>query len=341
MNPSPIFAYIWVSRIGVVCCEVLLSGKLIFQALVTVGLLVWLFSRMDLQTLRDHLFSVNPAWFALAVAIYFCNLLISAIRWRLILQGVQRYAPFALLLRLNLVGAFFNQVLPGAVSGDAIRAYYTRPHSGGFSVALAVVLAERLLGLAALFVLVLLAYLGFGSHLPAQPQLLWVLGLLFAGYVGGMSVLLSARLDPWVRRLGRAGEKIQKIQIAFRQICRPQRGLVWILFWSLWVQLLSIALFWSVARALGLELAPLALWMVWPLVTLLTVIPISLAGWGLREGLLVFYLTGLGVAADQALMLSLLTGFAVLLAGLPGGLVWIFMGRTPWQRMAQDIQHES
>lgn len=315
--------------------------KFILQAAVTVGLLAWLLGRMDWQVVLNHLFAVDPAWFALAVGVYLCNLLISAMRWRLILQGLQRHAAFSFLWRLNLVGAFFNQVLPGAVSGDAVRAYYTRPHSGGFTVALAVVLAERLLGLAALFALVLLAYLAYGEALPAQPHLAWVLLLLFAGYLGGMLILLSPRLDPWVRRLGAVGGKIQRMQQAFRQICRPSLGLLWVLLLSLLVQLLSVALFWSVGRALGLHLDVLALWMVWPLVTLLTVIPISLAGWGLREGLLVFYLAGLGLAADQALVLSMLTGLAVLLAGLPGGLVWLLMGRVSWRRMEEDIQHES
>ena len=270
--------------------------------------------------------------------IYGANLFISAIRWKVILHSLGAHLPLPVLLRLNLVGAFFNQVLPGAVSGDAVRAYYTRQEAGGMTIALAVVLAERLVGLAALLTLALIAYIWAGDALPDLSHLPLVLAGIVLAYLAGMAAILTPSLDAWLQKLGAIGEKLQKVRLAFRALFSHGSSLFWVLFWSFLVQTFSVLLFWTVAKALNLELNPIAIWVVWPLVTLFTVLPISLAGWGLREGLIVFYLSAMGVAADKALALSLLTGFAVLLAGLPGGVLWLRMGQRGQLQQVKEVQ---
>jgi hypothetical protein len=77
---------------------------------------------------------------------------------------------------------------------------------------------------------------------------------------------------------------------------------------------------------------------VWPVTSVLLTLPISLAGWGLREGVLVFFLTRQGLSVESALALSLLNGVTILLASLPGGLLWWAM---PPAKLASDknLQH--
>ncbi|MEW6611127.1 lysylphosphatidylglycerol synthase transmembrane domain-containing protein [Thermithiobacillus tepidarius DSM 3134] len=300
--------------------------KLLFQATVTVALLAWLIGRLEWRDLLRAMLAAQPGWLALALALYVANLMVSAVRGRAIMRSLARPMPLPLLLRLNWVGAFFNQVLPGAVSGDAVRAYYSRPYAGTLTTALAAVFGERLIGLGVLVLLALGACLLNGAAMAGLPHVLWVLGLAASGYLLGLGLLLASGGDGLLRRLGRVGEKLREARLALRALFRHGPDLFQVLLLSLVVQVLSLFMFWAVGRALGLQLGMAAVWIIWPLVTLLTILPVSLAGWGVREGLLVFYLAYVGVAADQALALSVLTGVVVLLASLPGGLLWLSLG---------------
>ena len=93
------------------------------------------------------------------------------------------------------------------------------------------------------------------------------------------------------------------------------------------VQFFSILTFWLLARALGEAPDAVAIWVVWPVISLFLALPISFAGWGLREGLMVFYLSYLHMGHEQALALSLLLGCTVVLTSLPGALLWIGLHR--------------
>ncbi|MGB9646762.1 MAG: lysylphosphatidylglycerol synthase transmembrane domain-containing protein, partial [Stellaceae bacterium] len=78
-----------------------------------------------------------------------------------------------------------------------------------------------------------------------------------------------------------------------------------------------------VGDAVGSPL-PLGSWMmIVPPVTLIQLVPISLAGWGVREAALVVALGWFGVPAEAALAISVLVGLCLILVGLPGGLIWL------------------
>ena len=130
-------------------------GKLILQAVMTVRLLAWIASRLTWESLTRTLVAAAPAWFLLASGLYLLSLAVAAVRWRSIMYSRERPIPLHELLALNLVGSFFNQVLPGSLSGDTARAFYSGRHSGSLTLAAAAVLGDRLLGLGALVALVL------------------------------------------------------------------------------------------------------------------------------------------------------------------------------------------
>jgi len=86
---------------------------------------------------------------------------------------------------------------------------------------------------------------------------------------------------------------------------------------------LTIAAFKLIAEAIGTHLS-LGNWaMIVPPVTLIQLLPVSLAGWGVREVALVLILGAFGVAAETALAISILSGLCMILVGLPGGLIWL------------------
>lgn len=334
------------------------------QLLVTLACFVWLYQKMDVASLQQHLHNLRWEWLVAGVASFWLLLAVSAWRWKMLIAGLvghhahlshdhlshERHSdsphsdhapppqqppqpqpqpqpnipPLRRLYAYYQVGAFFNQVLPGSVSGDFIRAFYLRPITRGLTLSLSVVLVERLLGLGVLLAMAVVAALLLAKSLGDLPFIGLLLAGMSLGYLAGCWVvarlpLPHLRFQGWqeIRRklLGARGALTKTLTNP------PLLGRIMLL--SLLVQLLFVSGLWLNANALGIGgLNAVALFVIWPVTSVLLMVPISLAGWGVRESLLVFYFGYQGMAAESALALSLLCGVSTLLASLPGGLIW-------------------
>ncbi|WP_176712575.1 lysylphosphatidylglycerol synthase transmembrane domain-containing protein [Acidithiobacillus ferrivorans] len=301
--------------------------QLLLQIVFTVGILFWLLHNTNWQELGQRFAALRPLWFVAAVLSYAMNLSVSAIRWRIILMAMERSAPMLWLLRLNWVGAYFNQVLPGSVSGDVIRAWYTRHQTHSMPLALAAVFGDRFMGLGALIAIAAVAFVLGGARVGLLPQMGWTIGILIFAYVLIVFLILSPLLNFLEKFAGKLGEKLHDIRLGMAALLRHRLALGGTIALSFVVQFFSILTFWLLARALGEAPDAVAIWVVWPVISLFLALPISFAGWGLREGLMVFYLSYLHMGHDQALALSLLLGFTGVLTSLPGALLWIGLHR--------------
>jgi len=299
----------------------------------TVAVLVWLFQKTDWPELLQRFQELRPWWFLAAAASYACNISISAGRWWVILRALSRPAPLPWLWRLNWVGAYFNQVLPGSVSGDFLRAWYTRRQAQGVPFALAAVFSDRFIGMGALVGIALAAFLLGGHTVALLPDMDKTMAVVVAGYLLIVILILTPWLNFMNTHLGKIGNSLHDIRLGMAALLRHPTALATTVGLSLIVQGFSILTFWCLAHSLGLRLDPAAVWLVWPLVSLFLALPISFAGWGLREGLVVLYLGALHIGHDAALALSLLTGATVLLTSLPGALLWLGIGRHPLARL--------
>ncbi|MFA7494830.1 MAG: lysylphosphatidylglycerol synthase transmembrane domain-containing protein [Acidithiobacillus sp.] len=301
--------------------------QLLLQIAFTAGVLFWLLHNTDWQLLGRRFAELQPWWFIAAMLSYAMNLSVSALRWRIILHAMERSAPMLWLLRLNWVGAYFNQVLPGAVSGDVIRAWYTRHQTHSMPLALAAVFGDRFMGMGALIAIAGVAFLIAGTRVGLLPQMGWTIGALAIAYVTIVILILSPFLNFLEKISGKLGEKLHDIRLGMRALLRHRLALGGTVALSFIIQLFSVLTFWLLAHALGESPDAVAIWVVWPVISLFLALPISFAGWGLREGLMVFYLGYLHMGHDQALALSLLLGFTMVLTSLPGALLWLGLHR--------------
>jgi hypothetical protein len=135
---------------------------------------------------------------------------------------------------------------------------------------------------------------------------------------GGLARHLPQRARPW---LGQAAETL-------RAYLADRRLLVAVVVLGFVFQALTLLATWAVSETLGLGLGLPLLAVVNPLVLIATALPISIGGFGVREGSYVALLAGAGVSTADATLLSLLSATALALASLPGGLVVLFGHET-------------
>jgi glycosyltransferase 2 family protein len=288
------------------------------------GLLIWLLLRhRDLGALARQMLSVGTGDLALAGACFWLLSLPSTVRWTRILAAMGHPLAFIVAFPIVLIGLFFNIVLPSSVGGDAVRMW--KLHRAGLpgQVAVISVMIDRLVALAALLLLVV-------ASLPELYQLVadraarnGVLILLAFGFAGFAVALLLDRLPQSLSRY-RLIQWVAQLSADLRRVLLNPRYAVPVLFYSLINQGGLIVVTWILARGLGLPVGWSECLLVVPFAVLISVIPISIAGWGLREGAFVAGFGLVGLPATDALALSVLYGLLNTAISLPGGLVWLF-----------------
>jgi hypothetical protein len=311
------------------------SALLFAKVGVSLALLALLFSRTDRAALAQRVRGADTLLLAGAVALYGVMLVISTWRWRLLLAAQGHQAPIGHLSASYLVATFFNNFLPSNIGGDLIRVRDSSRLTGSTTTALAIVAIDRIVGLGALYVLAVGAYLAGGPDvrgLTGARAAMLSLGLFFStlayvffrpGTAGRMMEL--SRLV----RVGWAREQFETVQAAVH-VYRRELAAVWTAFaGSVALQAVVVWYYFAVAHALHIELPLSACFLMVPLCTLVQTIPVSFNGWGIREGVFVHYFRQIGLPTDSALAFSLVGAGLIVLLSLSGAVVWTTRSATP------------
>jgi uncharacterized protein (TIRG00374 family) len=299
---------------------------LTLKILVSGFLIVFLIQQVDIAAAKERALKVAPDMLALTVFLFAVQVFLGNLRWRVVLHAIiDLRLSFWRTLRILYIGFFFNQALPSSVGGDAVR--MALAHRAGMPLGQAIggVFLERVANILALVMVVVGATPFFVPHIPADQQM-WVWAGSITAFIAsllGIVFLISLKklpekLHKWrfVRGLiGLAGDT-KRVFLIPRHALRA-------LFWSI-VGFLNItfAVF-ILAKGLQLSITFVDCLVIVPVVLLLTTLPISIAGWGIREGAMVAGLGLIGIPSEGALVLSLLLGFVSLAVCLPGGIVWM------------------
>jgi len=259
---------------------------------------------------------------ASALVVLLATSAIVALRWHLILSAQAPSPGPAVLLKVVLVGMFFNQVLPTGVGGDAVRVWRCCKLGVALGAAVRSILLDRACGYLML-ILVYAAGLPSLVRILADPrQKAVVVAVLGAGVLGLIALLLLDCLPHSVLSLRLIAPLAELSRETRRLFTRPARCAA-VLSLSAVTIGFTILAYKLIADGVGSRLS-LASWiMIVPPVTLIQLLPISLAGWGVREAALVVMLASFGIPAEAALATSVLLGLCLIAVGLPGGLIWL------------------
>jgi uncharacterized membrane protein YbhN (UPF0104 family) len=267
--------------------------------------------------------------------------------WRMKLLTDQQHLRLSLaeIFEIGTSSTFYGLALPGTLSGGLIR-WYKLAQQGNAAGALAALTWDRLVDTMAVAILGVAGWaLGraVAAHAIAAPTLLALSAGLVALYLAGFSTAVGdvvlGPIDALAGRLLRQGWARGKL-VALAQAARSYHGLsAWfpakVALYSLGVQLVSGVGFYCWARALGMPVGLAEVVWAWACYSLVVLLPITFAGLGAREGMLILLLRPYGVAGADAVALSFIQlGGTLLLALLGGG----FELRALWRRRAAGVE---
>ena len=262
---------------------------------------------------------------AIALGSVVVQILIVAARWRMVIGWLaDGPAPPPLrMVSISYAGHFFNQVLP-FVAGDGLRAWLLSLEGFRFRLSLRSVLVDRAMGVFALL-LIALPSLFLAPMLNNNPAVARPLTLLICGMLAGFAISVTAA--PLLLRLMRTWPIFQIIA----EIIMDTRKLLtshsaWpVLGLSLMAHLIAVASVFVIARAIDLPLAFLDCFALVPSMLLVTMVPIAIGGWGVREAVVVTLLRSADIPAEPALLLSLSYGAVLTISALPGIAAWLYL----------------
>lgn len=292
---------------------------------VSVGLVWYLFSHHDFSSVIGVASAIDRWWLLFSAIAITVSALLAAWRWHRILSAMGGLIGFWPSVRLVYIGLFFNQALPSNIGGDAARIWYLHRHQIPLRIAASSVVLDRVLALAALAVIAL-PFLVSGALGPHQAQTASVLAALCIMILAGFFALLYFN---YFIRLFRSllPQKLKDVgdnfASDFRAIAARPADAILIIISAILTQLAATLALAFLAIGLGIG----AHWADWlligPCAILASVIPLSFAGWGVREGTLVAVLALFGIGAEPALALSVAFGLLVLAGTLPGCPFWL------------------
>jgi len=290
------------------------------QALVTIGLLALLWQVADGSDALEALASANPAWMLVALAALTLHTVLAAERWRLTAGSLGLPLRRGHALREYYLAQLVNSTVPGGVVGDAGRAVRSREQAG-LAVAAQAVVVERFAGQVALLATMAIAVTVTTLAPGGLDWPAWMLGLAATVTLASLALvglLLAARWLP-----GRVGPRVAELSrtaavaLVGRRVWLPQLAL------SAGTTACILIAFWASAAAIGLSLPFAAVVTLVPLILLTMLVPITISGWGLREGAAAALLPLAGATASASLAASIVFGLLGLVAVPPGLLgVW-------------------
>lgn len=293
----------------------------LLQAAVTVALiaLVWQFA--DGADAASVLLAANPWWIGAALLALTVHTVLAAERWRLTAGALGLPLSRGRALREYYLAQLVNSTVPGGVVGDAGRAVRSRDHAG-LTVAAQAVIVERFAGqvvLLATMVVGVTATTVVPGGLDGPPWMLGLAATITALSLVGLGLGLASTRLP-----GRLGQRLTDLARTAATALISRRMIVPQLALSTGTTAAILAAFGFSALAVGLSLPIAAILALVPLVLLTMLIPVTISGWGLREGAAVALLPLAGATASESLAASVTFGLVGLAAVLPGAaVVWL------------------
>ena len=306
-------------------------AKTLLKVAISLGLILFLLSRIDIHALAQNLAHANPWWLAATVTLFALSILLRTWRWHVLTSARGMAVSYWRMARWYYIGAFFNTLLPTGFGGDVAKSVYLAKETDDAGAAVGTVVLDRFLG-----ILVLLGIGAVAAPFSQASISVWVQVFVLAAFFAALAGFWVLRQRAWMRWLHRqalallpAGvsrriegmESLRSLYFALQDY--DNRTLARAIGVSLLFNLLWILINVTAGQALGVQASLLDYLVFTPLVSLALLIP-SIGGIGVRELSYVGLYTQIGVPAETAFAMSIVIYLATVITGLIGGVLMLF-----------------
>nr|AEQ20365.1 hypothetical protein [uncultured bacterium CSL1] len=280
---------------------------------------------VDVAQLREMVTRQDHSMIIAVAALGLLQMWLGSVRWQIILCKLAK-APRALpshrrIATVYYISMFFNTCLPGTVGGDVVRVWLAKGEGVPMSLAIHSIVIDRMITLFGLLIMVFIVLPYVCQRAGTDPWM--IMGPLALLPIVGGAFLLGMHRMPRRFCESKIGGWALQLAGSVRQVfmnpltCLMATTLV-ILGHSTFCMMAYL-----LAQSLNIDLTLVEALMYIPIVMLVTVLPISIGGWGVREAGMVALLGLSGIPAGSAVVLSVQLALVIIMIGLPGGILWL------------------
>ena len=301
---------------------------LILKILVTSALFYVIISNVNTADVFIIIKNVNPIFWFLACLVSLVQLIITNIRWGMVLEHLNIPISKLKLFSYLWIGMFFNQALPSSIGGDALRVLYLHKNSEASVVKSTLsVLLDRVMGITGLVLLIVFSTPYLYLKIGYSNSFLGVIFLLMLMAIG-IVIMTTTDLFFKVREQWKVINLLHQFSKQVRKLLLTDYNGIKLISISIVVHSLSVIVVILIAESMLIKVEYTNILLVTPVAILLMTIPVSIAGWGVRESVMVAGLGFVGMESENALALSIMYGLLVLVFSLPGMFIWLAIRKS-------------
>jgi glycosyltransferase 2 family protein len=308
--------------------------KIIFnivRIVVSISLLALLIviNREEFRLILEDIEKIDFIYFSIAVFLYFLGIAGMIFRWDILLKSQKLKISSLFLLQAVLIGFFYNNILPTSIGGDAYRVYdLKRNRDIAISSSTSTVMIERSIGTVsgALFLVFSLA---FGMYRFLDLNMAINLIIVFVLFILLFAIIINPyffKVDvifekfKWLRKIRPKMRSFRETVISYKD----KKKFLFISFiYSLVIQFFIILSYYLLSRSINTGLGLSRFFFMVPFISIVSSIPLTIGGLGLRENAIVFLMNEFGVSNDLSFLYSISVLIIILINGLLGGIVYL------------------
>lgn len=299
---------------------------LIAKISVSILLLIFLFSRIDLRKTFFYIRTVEPLSFTYAAFLFLVVTFLGIIRWNIFLKILKKDLSFKRIFVSHCGGLFFNNFLPSSIGGDIARTLDLSIHTKDSSSILATVLLDRLSGFLGLVLVGLFGFFyGYSAGLLTDLRLLLFMVILGLILIFCFLILFSKRIFNFFQKI-LIFKFLKEKSKEFHHSCYifrfQEKAMIKTLLLSVILQAIFSVVSYFIGMSLGIKIDITYYLIFIPIVSTISILPISIGGLGLRDNAAVVLFSALGVAADKIAAMTLIIFAFLFFVGVIGGVIY-------------------
>ncbi len=301
---------------------------IILRVGVSIALLVFLFKQVDKKILFEIIKKTDKFILFLGFLILFSGYVFALFRWQMLLKAVKIHLPLKRVIISFSGGVFLNLFLPSTIGGDLMRSVDLTAHTKQPKKIVTTILLDRLSGYTGMALLVLVSF-AFGFRFAWERSVILSIAVITTLLIVILLSLFNKHVYIAISRLlhspyaGRIRSRIRSLHKEIYYFKRHKSVIVNNLLVSILIQITVPLAFFMIALSMGIRQNVIYFFVFLPIISAITLLPISIGGLGLRDAAVVYFFTKVGLAKDMALAMSLINFCFIFIFGVIGGLVYV------------------
>jgi len=300
----------------------------IIKLIIAISLLSWFLSKCDLKIIFDSLLNITLSILCLTIILNYLSIFVNSYKWKILLPEFNLFNLF----KINLIGQFFNTLLPGQVAGEAAKAYLLGKGKEESDKVVASVFIDKITGVIGLLILGTIGLILTKLQIPQGFSIsiilciLIVIFILFSirvQFIYTFLIKILNKLSLRFLKLSKYFNHTIEIINSWNYYLRKPELLFISVIWGIIYQLFGVIIIYLLANEFQIYIPIIDWFWILAIISVILLLPISIGGVGVREGALIGILGFIDISNEKALALSFAIYGLQLILAITGGIVYI------------------